>query len=288
MQTHDKTEFAKALNLCCSTLQKPLPESDALKLWFKLLEPYSLADVKGALIRHVAESKYAPVPADVIGRLNTRIDCWLGASEAWAVAKLAYDEQNTVVTCAEIQRALDHVRHLLDDGDYSAAGAFKEAYLRISNVARLSLAVPHWTISVGFDAVQREQVVQRAVDEGRIALDDGRVIYPALVGPDESDAFDEETAARNHSQIAGVLAALQKKKEPAAIRDKAPELTEAEQQKVEQQRKVDERLALEAKKRAQDEREVALDARERAIAERESAIAAWEVANADVTIEGAA
>ncbi|MCX4156143.1 MULTISPECIES: hypothetical protein [Paraburkholderia] len=288
MQIQDKAEFAKALNLCYSTLQKPLPESDALKLWFRLLEPYSLADVKGALIRHMAESKYAPVPADVIGRLNTRIDCWLGASEAWAVAKLAYDEQNTVVTCAEIQQALDHVRHLLDDGDYSAAGAFKETYLRISNVARLSLAVPHWTISVGFDAVQREQVVQRAVDEGRIALDDGRVIYPALVGPDDSDAFDEETAARNHSQIAGVLAVLRKKQEPAPIRDKAPEITEAEQRKAEQQRKVDDRLMLEAKKHAQDEREAAIDARERAVAKREAAIVAWQAAHPDVALEGAA
>ena len=114
------------------------------------------------------------------------------------------------------------------------------------------------------------------------------MISPALAGPDDSDEFDEETAARNHSQMAGVLAVLQKKKGRTPIRDKAPEITEAEQQKVEQQRKVDERLALEAKKRAQDEREVALDARERAIAERESAIAAWEVAHGDVTIEGVA
>ncbi|MGF6772896.1 hypothetical protein P3T18_005390 [Paraburkholderia sp. GAS199] len=266
MRVEDAKEFTASLNLCCSTLRQPLPAKDELKFWFKLLGAYSIEDVKAALIQHMSESRYAPVPADVIGRVDQRIDAWLGSHEAWAVAKLAHDQRNTVVTCKEIQEALDVVRHLLDEGDrYGASNGFREAYERISSVSRKTLAVPHWYISAGFDKEQREQITQKAVNEGRIALADGRAVFPLLAGPGDDDTIDEETAAKGREKIAGLLAMLGKPKADTP-RDKAPEISEAERLKAEQQRRVDALLADQARRRELDEREAAIAAREASLA----------------------
>src|SRR5579859_2853126 len=152
MLAEDKNEFIKALNLCCATLRQSLPEPDSLKFWFKLLEKYSLADVKAALINFMQTQTFvrAPVPVDVIAYVDKSIDCWVSQDEAWAIASKAYAkpgerEVNTVVTCNQIEQALDVVRHLLDDGDkFNASRAFKDAYTRIVDVERQKHVKPHW------------------------------------------------------------------------------------------------------------------------------------------------
>lgn len=263
MQIEDKAEFLKALNACCKTLNKPLPESDSLKFWFHLLKPYSLEQVQAGLINHMRSGTvFAPVPVDVISFIDKSIDCWVSPDEAWAVATKSYVkpgelEVNTVVTCNEIEQAFEHVRHLLDGGDtYSASRAFKDVYTRIVDVARQKHAKPQWRISLGSDMSQRDVVLGKAVNEGRIALADGRAACPLLACPDEGrDLYlvSEEDKAAVSSRVAGVLAMLQKPRAPKAVADMAQDIAATRDAAVEQARKAAE--YVEAQQRMKDEAE---------------------------------
>ncbi|QIE23542.1 hypothetical protein SBC1_14290 [Caballeronia sp. SBC1] len=259
MQTEDKDEFIKALDLCCSTLSKPLPDPASLKFFFKLLAPYSLADVRAALIHHMQTCKYAPAPVDVIAYVDKSIDCWVSPDEAFAIAKLAYakpceEQQNTVIICNEIEQALDHVRHLLDEGsNYDASRAFKDVYARIADIARQKRAKPHWRISLGADKSQREVVIRKAVNEGRIALADGRAACPLLAGPGDDDPIDPKTAAEGHSKIADILAMLTKPREHKVVADMAGDIAATREAASEQARKAAE--YVQAQQRSKDEAE---------------------------------
>lgn len=263
MQIEDKHEFIEALNLCCSTQRQPLPEPDSLKFWFKLLAPYPLADVKAALIYFMRTQTYvrAPVPADVITYVDKRIDGWPGEDEAWAIASKSYakpceEQRNTVVICNEIEQALELVRHLLDEGDkFNASRGFKDAYKRIVDVVRQTRPVPHWRISLGSDKSQREVAISRAVNEGRVALADGRAACPLLAASDEgADLYlvSEEAKAAVSSRVAGVLAML-KPHTPKAVPDMAQDIAATRDAAAEQARKAAE--YVEAQQLMKDEAE---------------------------------
>ncbi|SIO39261.1 hypothetical protein SAMN05444172_1571 [Burkholderia sp. GAS332] len=253
MQIEDKAEFLKALDVCCKTLNKPLPEQDSLKLWFRLLKPYSLEQVQAGLVHHMRTCIYAraPVPVDVIAYVDKRIDGWPGENEAWAIAKRIHVkpgelEVNTAMVFNELIDALGAVRHLLDDGDYSAAKAFKEVYTRIVTDARQKQPVPRWRVSLGADTSQHQEVIGKAVNEGRIALEDGRAAYPALAAPDEDgDSYlvSEEGKAKISSNVRAALACL-KKPGPAPAPEWVPEVVAVDPLKAEQARKVAEYEAM--------------------------------------------
>lgn len=259
MDTNDKAEFFQALNLCYSTLRQPLPEPDALKLWVKLLAPYRLGQVKAALLHHMNTNRFPPVPADVVSYVDKRIDCWVSADEAWAIASKAYakpgeQEVNTVTTYNEIDQALDHVRHLLDIGDrFNASRAFKDVYTRIVDVQKQKHATPRWRISLGTDRNQHETVIGKAVNEGRIALEDGRAAYPLLAGPGDDQAIDPKTAAENRSKVAGLLAILAKPRPVAKAPDMAGDIAATREEAAEQARKANEYAAVRQREKAEAE-----------------------------------
>jgi hypothetical protein len=260
MQIEDKAEFLKALNACCKTLNKPLPESDSLKFWFHLLKPYSLEQVQAGLINHMRSGTvFAPVPVDVISYIDKSIDCWVSPDEAWAIASKAYTkpgerEVNTVVTCNQIEQALEVVRHLLDDGDkFNASRAFKDAYTRIVDVERQKHAKPHWRISLGTDKSQHDAVIGKAVNEGRIALSDGRAACPLLAAPGDDEPIDPATAAANRSKVADIMALLNKPRAPKVARDVSPDVAATRDAAAEQVRKAAEYAEAQQRTRAEAE-----------------------------------
>ncbi|MFX1716721.1 hypothetical protein [Paraburkholderia sp. A1RO-5L] len=260
MRHEDTLEFTKSLQLCCKTLNKPMPEPDSMKFWLKLLEPYALEDVKAALLQHMRSgTTFAPVPRDVISYIDKTIDCWVSPDEAWAIASKSYAkpgelEVNTVVTCNEIDQALDHVRHLLDAGDrFNASRAFKDVYTRIVDVERQKHAKPRWRISKGSDVSQHERVIGGAVREGRIALEDGRAAYPLLAGPGDDRPIDPKTAAENRSKVAGLLAILAKPRPAAKAPDMAPDIAASREEAAEQVRKANEYAAAQQREKAEAE-----------------------------------
>lgn len=83
MTERDKAEFAACLKVAADLYGRPPLSGDALKMFFLLLQKYSLAQVKAALQGHMAASPYMPKPCDVIQRIEGRAED--RAAAAWAL-----------------------------------------------------------------------------------------------------------------------------------------------------------------------------------------------------------
>lgn len=222
MKPTDKAAFAETLNLCYATQLKPVPAAAALNLWFTLLAPYSLEQVSDALAKHMAESSFAPVPADVIKRLPRESDGRPDANEAWAIALRSRDERDTVVWTQECAQAFAIASAVLDGGDeVGARMAFKAAYERLIEAARARGAKAEWVKSLGHDPYLREQVLTDAVRAGRLLLDDVKTVVPALAAPTEN--MDPHKAAVNLARLRQIVEAMPSTREKLA-RAKSAEL----------------------------------------------------------------
>lgn len=87
MSERDKAEFAACLKVAADLYGRPPLSGEALKMFFLLLQNYSLAQVKAALQGHMAASPYMPKPCDVIQRIEGRGED--RAAAAWALVMKA-------------------------------------------------------------------------------------------------------------------------------------------------------------------------------------------------------
>lgn len=183
MKPADRAVFVKTLNLAYAALLKPLPPLDVLQLWETLLEPYTIDQVTHALSQHMRESKFPPVPADVISRINARIDTRPGADEAWTIAVRAMDERETVVMNNEIAEALSGARDVFETGDeVGARMAFREIYNRVVARARADGVAVAWWPSLGTNRDLRREAIQKAVADGRLS-EHAPVVRESLAAP---------------------------------------------------------------------------------------------------------
>lgn len=200
MQTADKPEFVQLLNLCYSTLLKPLPPVESLTLWLTILEPYSIDQVRAALSQHMRESKFPPVPADVVTRMPKQSDDRPDVNEAWAIALRGRDERETVVWTQECAEAFGIASSVLEEGDETGARmAFKAAYERLVEKARSEGRKAHWIKSLGHDPDLREATLVDAVRAGRLRIEEVRPLVAALQGPGNS--YDESIAQQNLAHL---------------------------------------------------------------------------------------
>jgi hypothetical protein len=134
------------------------------------LQGYELAAVKGALSAHVTDpvaGKFAPKPADIIGRLAAQ-DGRPGAEEAWAtVSQTLNSEGVTIVWTEEMQTAFGTALGLQDD-PVAARMAFLEVYRRELADARAHGKPVKWQVSLGTDPNGREGPLTEAVRMGRL------------------------------------------------------------------------------------------------------------------------
>jgi hypothetical protein len=65
------------------------------------------------------------------------------------------------------------------DEDIPARMAFKEAYIKAVSEARENRVAVRWEVSLGHDRDGREQVLNRAVELGRLTSDQARKLIPA-------------------------------------------------------------------------------------------------------------
>lgn len=191
------------------------------------LEPYGVETVLAALVRVRRECRKLTV-ADVIDRLAST-DGRPGADEAWANAQLAHDESMTVVWSQEAADAFWLARPLLVLGDKTGARmAFKDAYVRLCDEARLNRQPVQWLVCQGFDAEQRAEVIAAAVHAGKIGANYARGLLPppaptpgrenavlALVANNgvltdqASSAIERENARKRIAEIKAMLAGKQ-------------------------------------------------------------------------------
>lgn len=245
MRPADKPEFVKLLQLCYSTLMKPLPTFEAIDLWVTILEPYSIDQVRAALSAHMRESKFPPVPADVVSRMPKESDGRPDANEAWAIALRSRDEYDTVEWTQECAEAFHKAQIVLDGGDeVGARMAFKATYERLVEEARAQRRPVQWAVSLGFDAGRREAVIAESVRAGRLSIEYARSVVPALAAPQVAD--DPVKAAQSLSRLRALVAGMPSASEKLA------------RARAEQTRR--ERESLDAAKRATAQRVAAYEA----------------------------
>lgn len=86
-----KRDFAKVLTATLvGVYGKPRPDADVLTIWFAALQRYDLAEIRGALSKHVSNpdtGQFPPKPADVVRYIDGSGDsvaalAWMKASRA--------------------------------------------------------------------------------------------------------------------------------------------------------------------------------------------------------------
>lgn len=121
-----------------------------------------------------------------------------GSNEAWAMALRAHDERETVVWNDEVAQAWAVAAPMASGRDQVGARmAFKDAYERITKLARDTQKRPEPQIAVGWDNARRIAVVTaahndgliplalalRAVHEGEVAQMGGELVPTLSTGP---------------------------------------------------------------------------------------------------------
>lgn len=164
-----------------------------MDIWWKALLGYSLTEVQLAFSLHITDpqaGKFAPLAADIIRILQSQ-DGHPGVEEAWALVKHALgDERCTLVLTLPMKAAFLAADSLADD-KIGARMAFKEVYQNEIRKARASGERLKWDCLLGRDPVQRDEVVQLAVREGRLAISRARMLMayvsdeaPLLASPE--------------------------------------------------------------------------------------------------------
>lgn len=215
MTPADKPEFVKLLTVCYSAAQRPIPAFDVIDLWTRMLEPFPIGQVRAALDTHMRESRQAPVPADVLGRLAPNGDGHLHADEAWALALAARDERESVVWTAEIAQAWQTVCVLAQTDETAARFAFRAAYVRLVGEARAHGTPVRWHISPGHDPQRRVETAEAATRAGRIAIGHARAAVPALPSSAQDDeALSPQALASRERlrELIGTIAATQEQR----------------------------------------------------------------------------
>lgn len=196
MDRHDHTRFVEILNGVLDVYGKQRSDV-AIALWWKLLERFDLVQVEAALAEHVAASKFAPTPADIITILTSR-DGRPTADEAWSM--IPRDEQASVIWTDEMSKAYGIAAPLLAHGDAIAARrAFIDRYeSEVAANRRNNVPVRCWP-SWGWDEAGRAPALARAVELGLMAPQQAAKFVAQL--PDRSQIEPKIAAVLNGAQM---------------------------------------------------------------------------------------
>ena len=237
MRATDRTEFFELLNLCYSTLMRPLPGPDSIKLWENLLIDHPIDKVSAAFYRHMQTSKFPPMPADILAFLtpNEENDGRPNADEAWVVALAGNDERASVRWTSETAQALtSDVKYLLEHDEIGARMAFKAIYARLCREARAARRPVQWNVSLGYDVGGREPIVREALRDGLLTHEQAAMQVPQLGAPTTN--VDPDKARVCRETIARTLAGMPSATEKLAKAN--TERAERERKRMEQAKQV--------------------------------------------------
>lgn len=181
---------------------KPV-EGPRLEMWWEALRRFPDGAVRAAAVRYVTSNHFKPQLADIIKCCETSVDGqWLGADEAWAL--MPKSESDSAMLTDEIAQAMAAASTLIEGGDKIAARmAFKDAYGRLVEKAKVEGRPPRFFPSFGTDPTGRVTMLAGAVQKGQLTLtaatealpeyapDLVRMLgvknHPLLAGPSEAD-----------------------------------------------------------------------------------------------------
>lgn len=199
-----KRELGEAIALLRAEYDDMKPvEGPRLEMWWDALKHFPDGAVKAATARFLKTSHFKPQLADIVNGCAAQLDGnWMGADEAWAL--MPKSESDSAMLTDEIAQAMAAASPLLEQGDKVAARmAFKDAYNRLVEKAKIEGRLPRFFPSFGNDAAGRVTMLASAVRAGQITLENataalpeyGRDIvqmcgvtkHPLLAGPSDKD-----------------------------------------------------------------------------------------------------
>lgn len=204
MQPHDYDQFSNLLDAAYDLLGKTpaarviSPGSKAL--FFNAVKNYSLEQVSAALAAHCQEGTFTPVPNDIKVQIEKhQAIAWLSADEAWARLPItpsapAYlpDGRRDFREAAQPPCLLNQVtaealavaQPLIDSGEDTAARmAFKAAYTRLVERAKLTNVVPKYFVSPGGTYEEQQAVIGEGVRMGLLPAPASAVPVQQLQAP---------------------------------------------------------------------------------------------------------
>lgn len=160
-------EVVKAIGVTCEVLGQ-VATGDGLRIMAIDLACYPLDAVLRAVTRVRRECRRVTL-ADIIERLEIA-DGHPGADEAWAIAHVSYDQNETVVWTPQMAAAAGIAESLWVMGDKVAARmAFRDAYVRLVDEARRAAQPVKWNVALGWNLERREKPVYEARVAGKIS-----------------------------------------------------------------------------------------------------------------------
>lgn len=206
MKATDRAEFFDLINLSYSTLMRPLPGPDSIKLWEHLLIEHSIEAVSAAFYRHMQVSRFPPMPSDILAYLlpTAENDGRPGVDEAWVTALGGVNEFESVRWTTETAQAMNpDVKRLLQTDEVGARMAFKSIYTRLCTEARAQKRPVEWVFSWGFDGNRREQLATSAVAKGLLSIESAKTHAPLLAAPEAESNPEQRVACK--ARIAQIL-----------------------------------------------------------------------------------
>lgn len=167
-----KKELAQAVALLHAEFEAMKPiEGPRLQMWWKALQNFPDGAVIASAERFITTSHFPPQLADIVKLCEAQVQgLWLGPDEAWALVPKS--EHDSAMLTDEIAQAVAAAQPLLDAGDAVAARmAFKDAYQRLVEQAKIAGRQPRFFPSFGTDTYGRIRMLAAAVQRGQVSTE---------------------------------------------------------------------------------------------------------------------
>lgn len=167
-----KHELIQAIALLRAEYDDMNPiEGQRLEMWWAALRQFPDGSVRMSAERHIKTSAFKPHLSDIVKGCEAQVSgSWLGADEAWAL--MPKSEHESAMLTDEIAQAIAAATPLLEQGDKIAARmAFKDAYTRLVEQARIEGRQPRYFPSFGTDPQARVVMLAKAVQTGQVSAD---------------------------------------------------------------------------------------------------------------------
>ena len=172
----------KEISKCLALLKTEFPDfqvdENRRDVWGEGLAGFDDAVLNKAVADFLRTSRFKPHLADLIDRCKAQLDGdWLGADEAWS--RIAKSESESCMLTNESAEAWNIARPLLESRDTNGARmAFRDAYNRLTDKAKLEGRRPVYFPSWGADTDGRIQMLSSAVKCGQIGIDRAIEVLP--------------------------------------------------------------------------------------------------------------
>lgn len=70
MNNSDGDQFTALLDQACDAYQKPHLEDAAIKIYFMVLEEFSIKEIGSAIFAHIRKNKFMPRPSDIVDNIE--------------------------------------------------------------------------------------------------------------------------------------------------------------------------------------------------------------------------